>query len=67
MFLIVLTTLNLDMNTRLIAHIMEQFIRDYLSAQGVADQGTQWSFSVIAYPAAIVGNSSNTTLEDPRT
>ena len=62
---VVFTMPNADTNGRLIKRMMEEFIKINPSAQIVGNLGTQGYFSLMAYAAAMVGNSSSGIIEAP--
>ena len=56
---VVFTLPNADTNGRVIIQLIEEYVGAHPSAQIVANLGTQGYFSLMAYAAAMVGNSSS--------
>ena len=62
---VVFTMPNADTNGRIIAHMMEEFVKDHSLAQIVGNLGTQGYFSMMACATAMIGNSSSGIVEAP--
>jgi UDP-N-acetylglucosamine 2-epimerase (non-hydrolysing)/GDP/UDP-N,N'-diacetylbacillosamine 2-epimerase (hydrolysing) len=62
---ILFTMPNADTKGRIIAHRVTEFVRDRPSTKLLANLGTQGYFSVMAWAAVMVGNSSSGIVEAP--
>lgn len=60
---VVFTMPNADTNGRVIARMVDEFVKGHPSAQLVLNLGTQGYFSMMAVAAAMVGNSSSGIVE----
>ena len=62
---VVFTAPNADTNSRVVTRMIEEFIRKRPSACLVLNLGTEGYFSMMAFAAAMVGNSSSGIIEAP--
>jgi len=62
---IIFTFPNADVSGRVILNMIKSFVKKYATAHLVENLGTQGYFSMMAFAAAMVGNSSSGIVEAP--